>query len=448
MYYVSRSFKNEINYILPGSEQLKDPGNSDKENSTSSPPAPAPSFSSPQLPPNSLHTPYPGLVPPMLYPPGPISTLNPLPIPASNLVDDLSRLGDLEALLGVAQAPPPVEAFQHRQSPVDPRFIPQDRPYPYTDVPYGGERRPMGDMPMVPPQEGRYGGQNEYRDGGSRPGQRRPYDRQNQGNRNGASGSEVREGFREADPETSGPLYSDNLFVGSLPTDMGEADLRDMFGKFGHLRRVTVKGEKSFAFVAFGRRADAEIAKASLDGTQVLGKTLRIKWARSDKYREATVDPETGLLSFGAAPPLPPPPPLTALLPPNPTPAPTKPELTASLAVFALSMNLVLLMAILPTITATLVIMTKTKANEGLKANSLKLKRGDTKLTMDSNPSPVGLPTTKIGQFTNTTYLYIQFNSIVFKRLQKNQQTFFSVVLHSCSKATYNSFTICSIRLN
>lgn len=298
MYYVSRSFKNEINHILPGSEQLKDPGNSEKENSTITPPVATTSLSSPQIPPNPLLAPYPGMAPPMAYAPGPIPNHTPPPMPTSNLVDDLSKLGDLNALLGVAPAAPTVDAFQHRQSPLDPRFAPQDRPYPYTDVPYAGERRPMGDMPMPPVSDGRYGGQNDYRDGGSRPGQRRPYDRQNQGNHNG---NEVREGFRDTEPEASGPLYSDNLFVGSLPTDMGESDLRDMFGKFGHLRRVTVKGEKGFAFVAFGRRADAEIAKASLDGTQVLGKTLKIKWARSDKYREATVDPETGLLTFGGS---------------------------------------------------------------------------------------------------------------------------------------------------
>lgn len=72
-----------------------------------------------------------------------------------------------------------------------------------------------------------------------------------------------------------------------------------MFSRFGNLKKVTVKSDKNYAFVPFSTFAEAKAARDALDGQPAGDKTLRIRWARSDLYRTAQVDPETGLLSFG-----------------------------------------------------------------------------------------------------------------------------------------------------
>lgn len=64
------------------------------------------------------------------------------------------------------------------------------------------------------------------------------------------------------------------------------------------MRRISYKPEKGFAFVPFNRRSDAEAAKAALDGFNIAGRNMAVRWARSDQYRNASVDPDTGLLSF------------------------------------------------------------------------------------------------------------------------------------------------------
>ena len=312
MYYVARSFKKEIDHDIPGADQLPVPEGQEQETQTSSssfqPIAPSMGFIPPQMAHMPPHSNFPGMMPPMGYPSGPVAQhmhSGPLPTHTFSLVEDLSKLGDLDALLGVGSAPSPHKAPSSSHANIDPRYPPSEHSYGYNDGNQGGERGYQGNSRYPPGVESRFPPQNDFNDSGSHSGPRRQYDRPNYGggpsSRNGGGNQDVREGFREPEGENGGPLLSDNLFVGSLPLDMGENDLREMFSKFGHIRRVTVKGGKGFGFVAFGRRSDAEMAKVNLDGTQVLGKQLRIKWARSDKYRDGTVDPETGVITFGDA---------------------------------------------------------------------------------------------------------------------------------------------------
>lgn len=75
--------------------------------------------------------------------------------------------------------------------------------------------------------------------------------------------------------------------------------MRDMFSSFGSVRRVTLKADRGIAFIAYHRRVDAERAKSSQDNAQFGNRTLKIRWAKSDQHRDGTVDPETGLMTFG-----------------------------------------------------------------------------------------------------------------------------------------------------
>ena len=93
-------------------------------------------------------------------------------------------------------------------------------------------------------------------------------------------------------------MYSNTLFVGSLPLDISEHVLRDVFGKFGTVKKLTIKSDKGYAFVPFSTRQEAEAARNALDGKTFGERPLRIRWAKSDVYRNAQVDPETGLLDF------------------------------------------------------------------------------------------------------------------------------------------------------
>ena len=75
------------------------------------------------------------------------------------------------------------------------------------------------------------------------------------------------------------------LYVGNLPYNISDDQLRDMFARFGTPDSATVITDRSsgqskgFGFVEF---ADGEIGKAALalDGTEFGGRTLKVNEAR------------------------------------------------------------------------------------------------------------------------------------------------------------------------
>lgn len=73
---------------------------------------------------------------------------------------------------------------------------------------------------------------------------------------------------------------SNNLWVGNLSADTNDADLMDLFIKYGALDSVTTYSSRSFAFVYFKRVEDAKAAKDALQGTNLRGNPLKIEFAR------------------------------------------------------------------------------------------------------------------------------------------------------------------------
>ena len=68
---------------------------------------------------------------------------------------------------------------------------------------------------------------------------------------------------RYGDRETEGKVY-----VGDLPRDITDQDLRNSFGQYGPIRSIWVaRNPPGFAFVEFEDTRDAEDAVASLDGS-------------------------------------------------------------------------------------------------------------------------------------------------------------------------------------
>jgi cold-inducible RNA-binding protein len=81
------------------------------------------------------------------------------------------------------------------------------------------------------------------------------------------------------------------LFVGNLPYDATEAELRELFAPVGQLSYVTFPIDREsgrprgFAFVDFGDRNQADEAIKKFNGTSFKGRTLAINEARARENR-------------------------------------------------------------------------------------------------------------------------------------------------------------------
>jgi RNA recognition motif-containing protein len=87
------------------------------------------------------------------------------------------------------------------------------------------------------------------------------------------------------------------LFVGNLPYDAKEAELRELFAPVGQLSYVTFPMDREtgkprgFAFVDFGDRAQADDAIRRFNGYSFKGRTLAVNEARARENRPATAGP-------------------------------------------------------------------------------------------------------------------------------------------------------------
>ncbi len=82
------------------------------------------------------------------------------------------------------------------------------------------------------------------------------------------------------------------LYVGNLPFDVDDAQIRTLFGQDG--RQVTeikiitdreTGRPRGFAFVEMGSQADATAAISALNGLQLGGRTLTVNEARESEPR-------------------------------------------------------------------------------------------------------------------------------------------------------------------
>lgn len=69
------------------------------------------------------------------------------------------------------------------------------------------------------------------------------------------------------------------LYVGNLPQDVKEEDLREWFKPFGEVNEAFVNNEKNFAFLKVDYHANAERAKRELDGSMHKNRPIRIRFA-------------------------------------------------------------------------------------------------------------------------------------------------------------------------
>jgi len=77
-----------------------------------------------------------------------------------------------------------------------------------------------------------------------------------------------------------------NIFVGNLHFNTGEDALRQLFGQYGQVDRVTIMTDRDtgrsrgFGFVEMANREEGDNAIAALNGAQVDGRTLNVNEAR------------------------------------------------------------------------------------------------------------------------------------------------------------------------
>jgi RNA recognition motif-containing protein len=86
-------------------------------------------------------------------------------------------------------------------------------------------------------------------------------------------------------------VISMNLYVGNLAYSVTEADLRDAFGAYGTVSKVSLISDKftgqskGFAFVEMPDKADAEAAMSGLNNKSLGGRPMKVNEAKPREDR-------------------------------------------------------------------------------------------------------------------------------------------------------------------
>ena len=67
------------------------------------------------------------------------------------------------------------------------------------------------------------------------------------------------------------------IYVGNLPTDFTDAELKSLFEAFGAVRAATIGKEKGYGFVEMLKASEARAAANTLRGKDMKGQPLRVK---------------------------------------------------------------------------------------------------------------------------------------------------------------------------
>ncbi|MBP1732065.1 MAG: recognition motif-containing protein [Deltaproteobacteria bacterium] len=80
-------------------------------------------------------------------------------------------------------------------------------------------------------------------------------------------------------------MQGTKLFVGNLSYSVDREKLKEAFAQYGEVQSVNVIEGRGFGFVEMATREGADKAKAGLNGTQFMGRTLNVDEARTQKDR-------------------------------------------------------------------------------------------------------------------------------------------------------------------
>lgn len=78
-------------------------------------------------------------------------------------------------------------------------------------------------------------------------------------------------------------MQDNRLYVGNLNYAVTEQELQKLFGEFGEVKEIRIIKNKGFGFVEMADAAVAEKARESLNGTDFMGRSLKVDEARPPK---------------------------------------------------------------------------------------------------------------------------------------------------------------------
>jgi RNA recognition motif-containing protein len=84
-----------------------------------------------------------------------------------------------------------------------------------------------------------------------------------------------------------------NIYVGNLPFNTTEADLREAFERFGRVDATSIivdrhtNQSRGFGFVEMADSGEGKAAIEALNGTDMQGRTLRVNEARARTDRKS-----------------------------------------------------------------------------------------------------------------------------------------------------------------
>ncbi len=81
-------------------------------------------------------------------------------------------------------------------------------------------------------------------------------------------------------------MQGSKLYVGNLSYSATNKDLEDLFSNYGEIRNIKIIEGKGFGFVEMSSQSEAEKAKDALDGTEFMGRSIRVDEARPPRPRE------------------------------------------------------------------------------------------------------------------------------------------------------------------
>lgn len=82
-----------------------------------------------------------------------------------------------------------------------------------------------------------------------------------------------------------------NIYVGNLPYDVSEAELKDMFAEFGDIDSAKIISDqnsgrsKGFGFVEMADKEAGQNAISSLNGKEIKGRAIRVNEAQPKSSR-------------------------------------------------------------------------------------------------------------------------------------------------------------------
>ena len=75
-------------------------------------------------------------------------------------------------------------------------------------------------------------------------------------------------------------MQGKRLYVGNLDYSATNGQLEELFSKFGKVSQIDIIPGKGFGFVEMSDPSEAEKAKEELNGTDFIGRTLKVDEAR------------------------------------------------------------------------------------------------------------------------------------------------------------------------